>query len=257
MRLYYPNLIDSYSAISGTSQASTDLGYANVAQEHPSKVWRTGASSAAEYVTIDLGSSQSVTAAIIYAHNLTGSDSDIEIHKSSDNFAANDVMVESFTHSSGPMAVTFAATSARYWRIQFLKSAAAQTRDIGRIFIGNYVTLTGLPDWDGFEVEPRDLSQSERSEGGQIYSTQRDQYRVLRLNFSGATQAQAASLKTFCETVGTHKAFFMIADESGPSDESGETVYCKLNDIPRRKAGGLDSSSNIAWEGTLTANEML
>lgn len=257
MRLFYPNLIDAYSAITSTSEASSDLGPENVAHEHKSKVWRTSTSVAAESVTFDLGSSQAATAAIIFSHTLTAGDSTIQLRKSTDNFAANDVLVGSFTYSSAAMVLTFSSASSRYWRIVFTKSAAGESRDIGRIFLGTYTTLTGLPDFDGFEVDVTDMSQSERSEGGQLYSAQRSQFRVFKLTMSGLSQSQGASLKAFSETVGTHKAFFMIADESAPSDESGETVYVKLNDIPKRKSGGLDSAGALAWEGTLTANELL
>jgi hypothetical protein len=255
MRLYYPNLIDAYSAITGTSQASTDLGYVNVATEHPSKIWRTGTSTATESVTIDLGSAQAATAAIIYAHTLTAGDSTIQLRGSTDNFAASNVLVGTFTWVSGPIVVTFGSASFRYWRVIFTKSAAGVSRDIGRLFVGNYVTLTGLPDFDGFECDVTDMSQSERSEGGQIYTARRTQYRQFKLNMSGLSQSQAASLKLFSETVGTFTPFFMIADESAPADESGETVYVKLDKVPARKTGGLDSAGFLAWEGSLVANE--
>ena len=260
MRLYYPNLLDTYSAITGSSRASSDLSYENVAHEHVSKVWRTGATLADEYVTFDLGSAQAVTCAIIFAHTLNSLDAatnSIELRKSTDNFAANDVLVGTFSFTTAAMVLTFASTSSRYWRIKFSKDNASDTKDFGRIFLGNYVTFTGLPDFDGFEVQGKDMSQSERSEGGQVYTAQREQYRVFKLTMSGLTQAQGAALKSFSETVGTHTPFFMIADESAPSDESGETVYVKLNDIPTRKAGGIDTGGYLAWEGTLTANELL
>lgn len=255
MRLYYPNLIDAFSAIADTSHASTDLTGANVAQEHPSKVWRTGTSTATESVTIDLGSAQPVTAAIIFAHTILNTDSAIQVRGSNDNFGASNVLFGTFSWSSGPMVVTFGSGSARWWRIIFTKASAGVSRDIGRIFIGNYVTLTGLPDFDGFECDVTDMSQSERSEGGQIYTARRTQYRQFKLNMSGLSQSQASALKLFSETVGTFTPFFMIADESAPSDESGETVYVKLDKVPARKTGGLDSAGFLAWEGSLVANE--
>lgn len=257
MRIYYPNLIDAYSAITGTSRASSDLSYENVAHEHVSKIWRTGSSVADEYVTIDLGSAQPATAAIIYAHTLLVGDTTIQLRKSTDNFAANDVLVGTFTWVAGPIILTFTSASSRYWRVKFTKAAAGVSRDIGRIFIGTYTDFTGLPDFDGFKVGRKDMSQSERSEGGQVYTARRPQYRVFKLTMSGLTQAQGNALDTLLETVGTHTAFFMVADESAPSDQSGETVYVKLNELPEVGAGGLDSAGALAWEGSLVANELL
>jgi hypothetical protein len=257
MRIYYPNLIDAYSAIADTSHASTDLTGANVAQEHPSKVWRTGTSTATESVTIDLGSAQAATAAIIFAHTLLNTDSTIQLRGSSDNFGASNTLVATFTWIAGPMVITFGSASFRYWRVIFTKAAAGVSRDIGRVFVGNFVTLAGLPDFDGFESVATDMSQSERSEGGQIYSARRPQYRVFKLSLSGMSQSQGAALKLFSDTVGTRTAFFMVADENAPADESGETVYVKLDKALNRKAGGLDASGNLAWESTLAANEEL
>lgn len=255
MRLYYPNLIDAYSAITGTSQASSDLGYANIATEHPSKIWRTGTSTATESVTIDLGSAMAATAAIIYAHTILNTDSTIQIRGSTDNFAASNVLAGTFTWSNGPMVVVFNSASFRYWRIIFTKASSGVSRDIGRVFIGNYVTLAGLPDFDGFESDVTDMSQSERSEGGNIFTARRTQFRQFKLSMSGLSQAQAAAIKLFSESVGTFTAFFMIADETAPSDESGETVYVKLDKIPTRKTDGLDSAGNLGWAGDFTANE--
>lgn len=212
---------------------------------------------AAEYVTIDLGSAQAATAAIVFAHTILVGDSLIQVRKSTDNFAANDVLVGSFTWTSAAMVMTFSSASSRYWRIAFTKASAGVSRDIGRIFIGNYVTLAGLPDFDGFEVDIDDMSQSEVSEGGQTYSARRSQRRMLKLDMSGVSQAQAALLKTFYETVGTHTCYFLIADENAPSDQSGETLYVKTSSLPKQKANGLDTSGNLAWSGQLSANEQL
>jgi len=253
VRIFYPNLIDSASVITGSSQASSDLSASNVAQEHPSKVWRTATSVATETVTFDLGSSIAATAAIIYAHTLTGSDSAIQIRKSTDNFAANDVLVASFTYASSKMLVLFSSASSRYWRITFTKSAAGVSRDIGRVFIGNYVTIPLQAD--GFEISPVDMSQTERSEGLQMYSARRGQYRSAKLSMEAISQSEAALLKTFCETVGTFTPFFIVADEGLPSDESGEVLYLKATKLPSRKTTGFDSSGNLAWSGELTAEE--
>lgn len=255
MRIYYPNLIDSYSAISGTSQASAALGYANVAHEHISRVWRTGTSVADEYVTIDLGSAQAATAAIIFEHTLTAGDSAIQLRKSTDNFAADDVLVGTFVFSAAAMVLTFSSASSRYWRVKFTKSAAGVSRDIARIFIGNYADIP--LDGDGFGAEPKSLSNTDRSEGGQTFSTIRDQYRAFKFSTNGLSQSEVALLKTFTETVDTHTPFFVIADTTPPSDESGETLYCKLTKMPPRNARGFDSSGNIAWQGDFTAEEQL
>lgn len=253
MRIFYTNLIDAAAvAFTSTSEASSELGPENVAHDHVSKVWRTGASVADEYVTFDLGSSQAATCAIIYAHDITSADAsagNIELRKSTDNFAANDVHVGNFTWSELAMVLTFASASSRYWRIRFTKFDAAEVRNIGRIFLGTYSTFTGLPDWDGLKIKPRDLSQTDRSEGGQTYSCARPQYREIGFDASALNQTEVGVLKTLSEAVGTHTPFFIVAIESGTDAESAETLYVKFTQIPERNTGGMGTDGNLAWDG--------
>lgn len=254
MRIFSPNLIDA-ATISGSSQASSDLSASNVAHEFKSKVWRTGTSAAAETVTFDLATSQAATSAIIFAHTLLNTDTLIQLRKSTDNFVANDVLVGSFVWTSAAMLLTFSSASSRYWRIAFTKAAAGVSRDIGRIFIGTYADIP--LDGDGFESGPVDMSQSDRSEGGLLYTARRSQYRVGKFSMDRLSQSEASALKTFCDTVGTHTCFFIIASESIPSDEAGEILYVKATDLPKRKTTGFDDSGNLAWSGQLSAAEQL
>lgn len=255
MRIHYNNLIDAIAAaaITSTSEASSELGPENVAHDHVSKVWRTGGSVADEYVTFDLGSAQAATSVIIFAHTLTALDfaaNAVELRKSTDNFAANDVLVASTsTFTAGAIVLTFSSTSSRYWRIKFTKDNAADVRDIGRVFLGTYETFTGLPDWDGLKIKPRDMSQTDRSEGGQTYSCVRPQYREVSFDASALNQTEVGVLKTISEEVGTHTPFFIIAIESGSDAESAETLYVKFTQIPERNTAGMGSDGNLAWDG--------
>lgn len=154
------------------------------------------------------------------------------------------------------MVLPFSLTSSRYWRVKFTKSAAGISRDIGRVFIGNYADFAGLPDWDGFKVKVNDMSQTDRSEGGQTYSAQRPQFRSIKLEMSGASAGQAIALKTHGETVGIHTPFFLQADTAA-TDETGEVFYVKLSDVPDRNADGLDSDGAIAWAAPMNVEEEL
>lgn len=256
MRLYYPNLTNAYSAITGTSRASTSLSYENVAHDHKAKLWRTGTAVATEYVTIDLGSAKSATAAIIFGHTLLNTDSTIELRKSNDNFGANDVLVGTFTWSAAAMLLTFAATSERYWRFKFTKAAAGVSRDIARVFLGNYVDLPNLPDWDGFKVKVTDLTNKQRSEGAQIFSGIRPQFRTFHLDASGVTQTEIEALKLHGETVGIHTPFFLTV-AVGQTDETGEILYVQLSKVPDRNADAMGEVSGLAWTAPIEAEEAL
>jgi len=72
-------------------------------------------------VTVDCGSVKNVDYSSIYGHNLGSSGCTVEVRKSNDNFAANDVLVD--THAPAddkPILRTMASSGSRYWRYRFL-----------------------------------------------------------------------------------------------------------------------------------------
>ena len=72
MIVAYNNLI-TYDGvvITASSEYSADLGPENVADPRRTKAWRTGVSSAAEWIKFDFGSAKAVRALVILDHTLT------------------------------------------------------------------------------------------------------------------------------------------------------------------------------------------
>jgi hypothetical protein len=255
VRFFYTNLIDVTGVTFTTSSAaSSALGGSNVAHEFKSKVWRTTAVGATEYVLFDLGSAKAVTAAIVFNHTLTASDSNITIRASTDNFVASDVLVTNLTHAT-TMSAVFGSVSYRYWMFKFQKSAAGETRDVGRVFIGNYTDVDNIIDWAGLDVQPEDLSVRNRTAGGQLFTDRRSQYRRFKVQLSGISTANKNTVKTISEAVGTHTSFFAQVATSG-TGEISEILYVKLRDAFARKVSGMDSS-DLAWDATLELEEQL
>jgi hypothetical protein len=121
-------------------------------------------------VTVDCGSSKSADYAVFYGHNLFTKGCTVEIRKSTDNFAANDVLVGVSTTpaSDDAFAIFFASTSSRYWRIKITGSAAPF---IAIAAVGNRLELPYPPD-DGFDPVGRQVvGQSNRSEQGNPLGT--------------------------------------------------------------------------------------
>jgi hypothetical protein len=76
-------------------------------------------------VTVDCGSSKNVDYWAIYGHDLFTTGCTIELRKSTDNFAANDVLVD--THTPGdnkPILRLITSTGSRYWRLRGLTGTA-------------------------------------------------------------------------------------------------------------------------------------
>lgn len=242
-RFIYANLAASTSGavFSASSSASATLGPSNVVNELKAKVWRTGTSTASETLTVDLLASTAITGAMIFAHDLTSGDSLIQLRKSTDNFAANDVLVGSFTYASGAMFQAIASTSSRYWRIAFTKSAAGQTRNVGVIFLCTYADVSN-PDYDGWDVEWEDLSTKQQSIGGQTFCDVRPQRRKIKVNWSGISAVDKLAIKTAFNSAGTGTGLFIQSNTGGTvSTEDGEYIFCKFRSEPRYSVAGFDS----------------
>jgi hypothetical protein len=257
MRFFHTNLIDASGVIiTDSSSASSSLTASNLAHEHKAKVWRTGTSNATETVTFDLGSAQSVTAAIIFAHTLTASDSGFDVRGSTDNFAASDVLIANPTFLTGYtyMISTFSSVSYRYWRFKFNKASAGVSRDIGRIFLGTYTDIDNVISFDGVNVKRPDLSQKSRSAGGQTFTDRRSQYRSIDVSMDSMTTTDKDSLKTITDTTGTHQSFWCQIDRNATSEMS-EVLYVKFRDLPDAKTSGM--SSDLVWDAKLELEEQL
>jgi hypothetical protein len=232
-----------------TPTSETDgLPVENLANELRTKVWRTGTSTAAENVVIDLGSAQAATCVILLDHNLTASDSAIALEANSADSWGAPAFSQALTRVAGPISAWFASQSYRYWRLKFTKSAAGQTRDIGRLFLGTYYEG---PTASSFDIKPQDLSKLGRSIGGQNYADARSIYDVIDLGFEVLEKAQYQSLREIADAVGTHTSFFVSVNH----DEEPEDwlYYVKMKGLSGYKA----KLSTIYWDSDMDLEEQL
>lgn len=97
--------------------SSTALGAAaNLADFRPYTQWKPSAMPA--NVTVDCAVAKAADSLAVYNHDLGTQGATIEVHGSTDNFAASDVTVASHTPTDDlPFVVQFASASYRYWRI--------------------------------------------------------------------------------------------------------------------------------------------
>lgn len=250
--MFYTNLIDAAAvAISETSEVST-LPSSNVTDELRGKVWRTGTSVALEAVVFDLGSAQAVTACIILDHTLTAGDSLIRIQgHTSDSWGAPSFS-QTFTYAADIMSVVFASQSYRYWRFTFTKSAAGESRDIGRIFLGPYYETEEAPDYDGLDITENDQSRTQMSIGGQEYVEDLDGWRTIKCQFTHISQTMKDNLTTYARAVKQSVSHFIQAASSSPFDT---IYYVKLRSAPKFAVKAMDSSA--VWDTTLEYKEQL
>lgn len=257
MRIMRTNLFDLAAATVTAGSEAADLPVANLQHPHRTKVYRTGTSAAAEWVKVDLGAAHAVQAVILLDHTLTAGDTLIKLQgNASDSWGAPSVD-ETLTYNAGTMAKFLsAAQTYQWWRIIFTKSAAGETRDIGRVFLGPYDEMEIAPAQpDGLQIAPQDLSVTQRSLGGQTYSDIKDQYDEITMEFPGAlSETQSGNLASLAAACGTHTPFFVSVD---PTYKPYDWLwYVKATDLTVRKVKQ-KKSATILWDATLKLAEEL
>lgn len=113
----YESRLNDAAPVASTTAAGFDV--LNLRDYRDFTFWKPTALPAT--ITVDCGSSKSADYLAVYGHNLFTSGNTIEARKSTDNFAANDVLVDTHTPvDNKPILRLFTSTSSRYWRIRIL-----------------------------------------------------------------------------------------------------------------------------------------
>jgi hypothetical protein len=251
IRYHYDNLIDYAGvAISESSEVST-LPSSNVANDLRTKVWRTGTSTADEWIVFDLGSAKAVSAVILLDHTLTAGDSAITLEGHTADSWATPAYSNTLTYAASTIYEVFAAETYRYWRVKFTKASAGVSRDIGRIFLGPYVTASREVSPGDYTENTVDRTVTRRTLGGQSYSWLRDSYRSLTLGWKWIEDAQKTEFSTLASTVGSSVPWFLYL--SGRHDTP---LYVKLRDLfAYKNAGGVDGA--YLWDVQMIVDEEL
>lgn len=161
----YPKfLYNSRFADAAPAASSTAAGFAvaNLTDWRPYTWWQP--SSLPATVTVDCGSAKAADYAALYAHDCASRGNTVEIRGSTDNFGASDVLVASSAPADdGPLVLTFASVSYRYWRLRIVNGTAPT---IAIAAIGAALTMPRLLD-AGFDPTTRQVvGVANRSENG-------------------------------------------------------------------------------------------
>lgn len=128
--LYENRLNDAVPVASTTAAGFSVL---NLRDARPYTFWKPTANPST--VTVDCGSAKLADYLLVYGHNAGSTGCTVEIRKSTDNFAANDVLVATSTPiDDKPLLVLFTSASSRYWRVVF-KTGTVPT--VAMVLFGN------------------------------------------------------------------------------------------------------------------------
>lgn len=116
LALYESRLNDAAPVASSTAAGFDVL---NLRDLRDFTFWKPTANPAT--VTVDCGSSKLADYLAVYGHNLGSTGCTIEVRRSTDNFGASDVLVDTHTPTDDkPILRLFTPVSSRYWRIRTL-----------------------------------------------------------------------------------------------------------------------------------------
>lgn len=135
------NLI-STATLSQSGTEDSNFPLSNLKQDFGWRMFRYSAAAADDTITADLGSAQAITFCSLHFHNLD-SGITVELRRSTDNFAANDVLVATMTKNSPTFFATFSSVSFRYYRVKFVGTNSAAIY-LGKWVIGAHSTLTRM-----------------------------------------------------------------------------------------------------------------
>jgi|GEM_PF-3489719 len=238
--LLHDNLIDRSTTLITAGTWSLDLPAENVRHPFLTKVSRTGTSSAAEELIFDFGSAMQVEAILIDAHTLTAGDSGIRIQGNASNSWGAPTFTENITYAVDRILHYLSTPQTfRYWRFTFTKSAAGETRDIGRVFLGPTLELNEEPDFEDIDLSHKNPSDKSRALGGHLYTNQRIGHYEIKLSFPGAYMDVAQGVIDIYDALGMGTPFYLNLFP----DLDDSIFYVVFLDEPSYKTKGWDESA--------------
>lgn len=253
VRFAYDNRVDyATTTITATTESST-LPASNLKNHLRTKVYRTGNTVTDEAIVFDFGSAYSVSFIAILNHTLTASDSNVRLEANTSNSWGTPAFTQNLTRVPGPISAFFTSQSYQFWRLAFTKSAASETRDIGRIFLGTYYEVDQDIGNEAITIQDNDLSRQGRAIGGQTYSDVRGRYDTVSINFKLISHAQHEQFRTIARTVGTHTPFFLILDYAQEPEDW--LYYVKFRRLQSHKATVLGGV--YYWDVSMRMDEQL
>ena len=242
----YDNLWDGGTITSSSEEAG--FPDTNTQQRWHTRCWRaTG--DAAEWVKIDLGAAQNITAFVIKNHNFTAG-ATLKIQGNAADVWAGPTVDVTLPITTDTIVYFWSSNqNFQWWRVSIADGANPDTYvKIGRIFLGSYFepARTFATHTVGF-IDPSGIKNST---GGQYSANEKTHYKTISYGFIGITEADFASFETVYDEVGLSKNYF-ICEDSADASPYTVTYYVRNTSewtFPLIKAGVTLRSGTITVE---------
>jgi hypothetical protein len=228
--LYLAGEAANFILASTLSSTSADANFllTNLNNSRQWKSFRFGSAGTDDTLTADLGSSLAITFCSVHFHNIDSGVTAVQLRKSTDNFAANDVLVSAMTVSSPSFFLDFASASTRYVRLKFVGTNTGGPIEIGKWVVGARSSLTRVQknDWELGRI------QDQVRNGDSIINRALYPRRSLALDFAPYTAAQIAEIQALLDSSLWGQEPVVVAPDSSAADvlygrTAGEWSYRK------------------------------
>lgn len=241
MRIYYGNQIDPSGITMSSSTVSSDSSASYAANPFRTVRWKTGTTTASEWLGVQITTVPTITGCCIIDHNLTAGDTVWINASNTAGFPLGTLLLHQAIPitTTGIVEASFTGVAAQYWELNITKPSAGVQRYVGAWFLGSYYDTPEQPDFDGYTEEYVDPSRITKSLGGQTYSEQLSKYSTLKTKFSYIDQTFIDNLATVYSSVGSTRPVVVRVDSTG---SLAKLWYARISKNVQRQVTGYDGS---------------
>lgn len=234
MRIIYNNLIDPLeaSAINASSEYAS-FTIENVQDQRLTNQWISD-STTTQTVIFDLGSTVATSIYAIAGHTLNtgvsvtvvGNDDIATSGGAMVWVATGQSSVQTIVYNAGIMLTFVAPITNRYWKFTFANLTVPA--EIGRIWIGNYLTLDPA-SLDSFTVTKKRSDVVLYGRNRQKYASPGIGWREFNLAFPKSNNAMVTNVQTMYDVVGNHSSVIFCNFDTLRGYEIVEPCYCSVD----------------------------
>lgn len=227
MRVAYKNKIDSLTSTAITALTENPFfPVENVQDQRLSKVYETD-SATIQSVIFDFGIATAVSVAAILGHNISSGTSCF-IQGNATNVWTSPSVNEAFTVSASTYSILkfFTGGEYQYWR--FLFTTVSSVLDIGRLWLGEYITIDPSSLLD-FKVTKKRDDTVVYGKGRQKFATRGTEWRRFDFKFPVSNYAMIKKIEDMYDEVGNHSSFIFCNFDTIRNYQIVEPCYCSID----------------------------
>ena len=241
-RIIYNNLWRKGTALAASPAADPQHPVSDTQIDTLSMYFKASAATSPCYIPLDLGAGAgAVNFLAILGHTIPSGTTVTFEHDDASNFPSPTSVP--ITYNALNMYQFFTAFTEQYVRVKLVKAGGfGSAPQVATVLCGSYFELN-RSERPGYERGHEDPSVIEESDELIIFTQEKPRIEIGSFPFVGISDAVRATILSFIEEVGIHKAFVLCFDYS---DANNESMWVRNSEVTIPKWMG--SENHWAWE---------